>query len=55
VAGTIGAMLATEALKLLLGLESGLCNRLWVYDGLSGATRSVAIQRQPGCPVCSAA
>ncbi len=55
VAGTIGTMQATETLKLLLGLESGLCNHLWVYDGLSGATRSVAIQRKPGCPVCSAA
>ena len=55
VAGTIGAMQATEALKLLLGLNSGLCDHLWVYDGLSGATRSVAIQRKPGCPVCSAA
>lgn len=55
VAGTVGTMQATEALKLLLGLDSGLCDRLWVYDGLSGATRSVTIQRKPGCPVCSAA
>ena len=55
VAGTVGAIQATEALKLLLGLDSGLCDRLWVYDGLSGATRSVAIQRNPDCPVCSAA
>ena len=55
VAGTVGTMQATEALKLLLGLDSGLSDRLWVYDGLSGATRSVAIQRKPGCPVCGAA
>lgn len=55
VAGTVGTMQATEALKLLLGLDSGLCDHLWVYDGLSGATRSVAIQRKPDCPVCSAA
>lgn len=55
VAGTVGAIQATEALKLLIGLDSGLCDRLWVYDGLSGATRSVAIQRNPDCPVCSAA
>ncbi len=55
VAGTVGAIQATEALKLLIGLDSGLCDRLWVYDGLSGATRSVAIQRKPDCPVCSAA
>jgi molybdopterin/thiamine biosynthesis adenylyltransferase len=53
VAGTIGALQATEALKLLLGLESGLRNRLWIYDGLSGATRTVAIRKSPGCPVCA--
>ena len=60
VAGLIGAMLATEALKLLLDLDSetpgpGLRNRLWIYDGLSGATRSVAIRPRPDCPVCSGA
>jgi molybdopterin/thiamine biosynthesis adenylyltransferase len=52
VAGTIGALLATEALKLLLGLDSGLRNRLWIYDGLSGATRLVAIRQDPDCPAC---
>ncbi|MCL4792397.1 MAG: HesA/MoeB/ThiF family protein [Gammaproteobacteria bacterium] len=55
VAGTVGTMQATEALKLLLGLNSGLRDRLWVYDGLSGTTRSVAIRRRPGCPVCRSA
>jgi len=54
VAGTIGALVATEALKLLLGLESGLHDHLWIYDGLSGATRTVAIRKAPDCPVCSA-
>lgn len=53
VAGTIGALLATEALKLLLGLESGLRDHLWIYDGQSGATRTVAIRKAPACPVCS--
>jgi adenylyltransferase/sulfurtransferase len=53
VAGTIGALLATEALKLLLGLDSGLRNRLWIYDALSGATRTVAIRKAPACPVCA--
>jgi molybdopterin/thiamine biosynthesis adenylyltransferase len=53
VAGTIGALLATEVLKLLVGLESGLRNQLWLYDGLSGATRMVAIRKNPACPVCA--
>lgn len=52
VAGTIGALLATEALKLLLGLKSGLRNRVWIYDALSGETRTVAIPKAPGCQVC---
>jgi molybdopterin/thiamine biosynthesis adenylyltransferase len=54
VAGTIGALVATEALKLLLGLDSGLRNHLWIYDGRSGATRAVAIRKAPDCPVCAA-
>jgi adenylyltransferase/sulfurtransferase len=53
VAGTIGTVLATETLKLLLGLDSGLRNHLWIYDGLSGATRSVSIPKSPTCPVCA--
>ncbi len=52
VAGTVGTLVATEALKLLLGLGSGLRNHLWVYDALSGATRLVGIRRNPGCPAC---
>jgi len=52
VAGTIGALVATEALKLLLGIESGLRNHLWAYDALSGATRLVGIRKNPACPAC---
>lgn len=52
VAGTIGALLATETLKLLLGLDSGLRNRLWIYDALTGTTRMVAIRKEVGCPAC---
>ena len=52
VAGTVGCMLATEALKLLLGIESELTGKLWVYDGLAGSTRSIVIPREQDCPVC---
>lgn len=52
VAGTIGTLLATETLKLLLGLDSGLRNHLWIYDGLSGSTRLIAIGKAAACPVC---
>ncbi|RMF95668.1 MAG: HesA/MoeB/ThiF family protein [Gammaproteobacteria bacterium] len=52
VAGAIGCMMATEAIKRLLGLPSELLGRLWVYDGLAGSARSIAIRPRPDCPVC---
>ena len=53
VAGTVGCMMATEAIKILLGLDSQLNGRLWVYDGLAGTTRTIGIRRRPDCPACS--
>jgi molybdopterin-synthase adenylyltransferase len=52
VAGMVGTLQATEALKLLAGIESGLRNRLWVHDAISGRSRTVAISRRPDCPAC---
>ena len=52
VVGTIGCMIATEAIKVLLGLDSDLDGSLWAYDGLTGATRTVKINRRADCPVC---
>ena len=53
VAGTVGTIMATETLKLLLGIDSGLQGKLWVYDGLAGNSRTISIPKQPDCPVCS--
>jgi len=52
VAGTIGCMMATEALKSLTGLGSDLAGRLWIYDGLAGSSHSVAIPRREECTAC---
>jgi molybdopterin/thiamine biosynthesis adenylyltransferase len=52
-AGTVGCMMATEAIKLLAGLETGLEGKLWVYDGLTGSTRRLSIPRRPDCPACA--
>jgi molybdopterin/thiamine biosynthesis adenylyltransferase len=52
VAGTIGTMLATETLKLLLGIESSLADALWVYDGLAGSSKVIRIPRLNNCPAC---
>jgi molybdopterin/thiamine biosynthesis adenylyltransferase len=53
VAGTIGCMMATEAIKRLAGLDTELGGMLWVYDGLAGLSRSIRIKRRADCPVCS--
>ena len=52
VAGTVGCMMATEAIKLIVGLPSEFDGRLWVYDAITGASRSVKIPRRNDCPVC---
>lgn len=52
VAGTIGALEAVEAVKLLLGVGRPPVGRLRVWDALQGVFEEVAFARQPGCPVC---
>jgi adenylyltransferase/sulfurtransferase len=52
VAGVMGCLQAVEALKLLLGRESGLTRRLLAYDGLKGRFQSLARAKRPDCPLC---
>lgn len=52
VAGAIGCLMATEAMKIIAGLSSELDGRLWLYDGLAGTSRSIGIAANPECPVC---
>ena len=51
-AGTIGCLQATEALKYLLGIGELLTDRLLIYDGLKMEFRSVEVKRNPRCPIC---
>lgn len=53
VAGTIGCMMATEALKALLGMESDLQGKVWIYDALAGTSRTIGIPARADCPVCA--
>jgi molybdopterin/thiamine biosynthesis adenylyltransferase len=53
VTGTVGCMLATEAIKLLLGIETLLAGNLWVYDALAGTSKTITIPPSKNCPVCS--
>ncbi|OAN43009.1 adenylyltransferase [Paramagnetospirillum marisnigri] len=52
IAGTMGAMQATEVLKELLGIGDSLAGKLVIYDALSVTFRSVRVPRDPGCPLC---
>jgi molybdopterin/thiamine biosynthesis adenylyltransferase len=54
VAGTMGALEAVEAVKVLLDAGSPLVGRLLAWDGWSGVFDEVAFMPQPGCPVCGA-
>jgi adenylyltransferase/sulfurtransferase len=54
VAGSIGALQATEVLKELLGLGESLSGRLLIYDGLATEFRTLRIPRDPACRLCGA-
>jgi molybdopterin/thiamine biosynthesis adenylyltransferase/rhodanese-related sulfurtransferase len=53
VVGVVGAMQATEVLKLLLGVGEPLVGRLLVYDGLAQESTALAYDRRPDCEVCA--
>ncbi len=50
--GVVGAMMAVEAIKEIVGAGEGLRGRMLIYDALHGETRTIALKRRPGCPVC---
>jgi adenylyltransferase/sulfurtransferase len=52
VPGIIGAVQATETIKLLLGVGEPLIGRLLLLDALTMRFREVRLQRQPDCPLC---
>ena len=54
VAGVIGSIQATEAIKLLLSSADHelLVNRLFVYDAWRMTARCVRVTRRPECRLC---
>jgi molybdopterin/thiamine biosynthesis adenylyltransferase len=53
VAGTIGSIQATEAIKYLVGYEDGLLtDRLLTYDAKSMKFRQVQVAKDPDCKAC---
>ena len=53
VAGTLGTLQATEAIKYLIGMEDGLLtNRLLTYDAKAMKFHTVAVTRDRHCAAC---
>jgi molybdopterin/thiamine biosynthesis adenylyltransferase len=52
-AGVIGSLQATEAMKYLLGVGELLTNTLLTYDALKMEFRRVRLNRNADCPLCS--
>lgn len=50
--GVIGCLQATEALKLLAGIGTGLSGRLLLYDAHALRFREIQLKRNPDCAVC---
>jgi adenylyltransferase/sulfurtransferase len=52
IAGSIGALQATEVLKELLGIGESLSGQLLIYDALGTTFRKVRVRPDPECPLC---
>jgi molybdopterin/thiamine biosynthesis adenylyltransferase len=52
VAGVIGSLQATEALKYVLGIGELLTDRLLTYNALTMKFRTVCFERNSRCPLC---
>lgn len=53
VAGLVGAAQALEVLRLIVGFGTPQLGRLWLYEGLNPAARSIRVPKDPACPVCA--
>ncbi len=50
--GVIGSLQAAEALRILMGAEAPLQDRLLIVDLAHAQWRTLRIPRDPACPVC---
>ena len=50
--GLVGSVMAMETIKLITGAGESLAGRLWLYDGLTGVSRTITLSRDPECPAC---
>ncbi len=52
--GVIGSTMALEVIKLITGAGDSLRGRMFIFDGLYGETRQIAVKPRADCPVCGA-
>lgn len=50
--GIIGALEATEVLKLVLGIGQSLSGKLLLYDALDSTFQTVQLRKNPACKIC---
>ena len=50
--GVIGSLMATEAVKYIVGLGDYTVAKLTHYDALSGEFQIIKLRRNPACPSC---
>ena len=50
--GTIGAIQATEALKLITGAGKPAIGKLVIYNSLDMQFRNLKLHKDPACPIC---
>ena len=50
--GVMGNIMATEALKVMLGIGDTLSGRLLIYDALDMTFTELKVRRDPDCPAC---
>lgn len=50
--GMIGARMALEAVKEITGAAPSMAGKVWLFDGLSGDSRTVKLSADPACVVC---
>ena len=50
--GFVGAAMATEAIKVLVGQKSMLNNRLWILDAKNNSNQIIKITKSKTCMEC---
>jgi adenylyltransferase/sulfurtransferase len=50
--GIVGAIQANEAIKIILGAEGILVNRLLLFDAWRMRFRELKLRKDPACPIC---